>query len=113
MSAFSLPLWHNLEWHLSIFRFQNKTHEQDFLPRNRLDEASLLELFTWTEQEFLDNTEGSAIRRIGYDGWQRNIAVALGNAPKSDEIVDALCGKLNVASPMVREHVEWAIEQHI
>ena len=85
----------------------------NFLPRNRLDEASLLELFTWTEQEFLDNTEGSAIRRIGYDGWQRNIAVALGNAPKSDEIVDALRGKLNVASPMVREHVEWAIEQHI
>lgn len=92
-------------------RFQSKTNEKDFSPRNKLDDNTLMELFAWTEQQFLDNTLGSAIRRIGFECWQRNIAVALGNAPKSEEIVEALRGKLDSATPMVREHVEWAIQQ--
>lgn len=93
-------------------RFARKTTEKDFYPRNKLDNSTLLELFSWSEQEFLENTLGSAIRRIGYDCWLRNIAVALGNAPYSDEIVDALRKRLPGLSAMVREHVEWALKQH-
>jgi epoxyqueuosine reductase len=93
-------------------RFAHKTKEKDFFPRQGLDNSTLLELFAWTEQQFLDNTLGSAIRRIGYDCWQRNIAVALGNASKSDTIVGALKAQLPSASPMVREHIEWAIRRH-
>jgi len=93
-------------------RFARLTAEKDFYPRHKLDNSTLLELFKWTEQQFLDNTLGSAIRRIGYDCWQRNIAVALGNAPYSDEIVGVLKERLPKASAMVREHVEWALRQH-
>jgi epoxyqueuosine reductase len=93
-------------------RFATKTSEIDFSPRNNLDDASLLHLFSWTEQQFLDNTKGSAIRRIGYESWQRNIAVALGNAPRSDEVINALQQSLPHSSAMVQEHVEWAILQH-
>jgi epoxyqueuosine reductase len=71
----------------------------------------LLEVFAWTEEEFLAKTEGSAIRRIGYQRWLRNIAVALGNAPASAHIIDALKARLNDDSDMVREHVRWALAQ--
>lgn len=98
-------------------RFAKNTNEQDFFSRHHLDSVSLLELFNWDEKTFLKLTEGSAIRRIGYDRWIRNIAVALGNAPKSDEIIDALKEKLSgrfsrpTLDPMVEEHIEWAITE--
>ncbi|HEB85682.1 MAG TPA: tRNA epoxyqueuosine(34) reductase QueG, partial [Gammaproteobacteria bacterium] len=79
--------------------------------RHQLDSASLVTLFQWTEQEFLNYTEGSAIRRIGYDCWLRNIAVALGNAPGSDAVIRALEDRLGHPSAMVREHVAWALRQ--
>ncbi len=81
------------------------------MPRHQLDSAALVTLFQWTEQEFLDYTEGSAIRRIGYDCWLRNIAVALGNAPGNDAIIRALESRLVHPSAMVREHVSWALRQ--
>ena len=92
-------------------RFSNFTAEQDFHPRQKLDKSSLLELFEWTEEEFLKRTEGSAIRRTGYIGWLRNIAVALGNSSGGELIEAALQKKLNHPSEILREHVEWAIEQ--
>lgn len=92
-------------------KFTSKTLEEDFSPRNQLDDVELQELFAWTEQEFLDNTQGSPIRRIGYECWLRNIAVALGNARNSDKVVAALQLKLNHPSALVREHVQWALDQ--
>ena len=88
------------------------TTVNDFSARHSLNDISLLALFNWNEQEFLTNFEGSPIRRIGYQKWVRNIAVALGNAPPSDEILAALKAKL--AEPltgMVVEHIQWAIKQ--
>jgi epoxyqueuosine reductase len=93
-------------------KFARLSVEPDFKVRHGLDQASLVTLFGWTESEFLERTEGSAIRRIGYDSWLRNIAVALGNAPTSSEIIAALEAKRNHASAIVREHVLWALEQH-
>jgi epoxyqueuosine reductase len=93
-------------------RFAQSSRESDFMPRHRLDSASLVALFRWSEQEFLDNTEGSAIRRIGYDCWLRNIAVALGNAPGSAAVIRALEDRLRHPSAMVREHVTWALRRH-
>lgn len=92
-------------------KFAKYTNETDFHPSHTLATATLLELFAWTEEEFLRKTEGSAIRRIGYECWLRNIAVALGNAPHSDEIIHALQARLQHPSELVREHVEWALEQ--
>ncbi|MCB1802002.1 MAG: tRNA epoxyqueuosine(34) reductase QueG, partial [Gammaproteobacteria bacterium] len=92
-------------------RFATPTPEDDFLPRNGLDSATLLTLFAWSESEFLSNTEGSALRRLGYLRWQRNIAVALGNAPPSPAVVAALRRSLADADPVLAEHVSWAIEQ--
>lgn len=93
-------------------KFSKATEEKDFTPRHKLDDAQLVDLFSWSEREFLQRTEGSAIRRIGYDCWLRNIAVALGNAPSSKEIVAALNSRLNNVSEMVNEHIEWALLQH-
>jgi epoxyqueuosine reductase len=84
----------------------------DFTPRNKLDSSQLVELFAWTEEEFLKYTEGSAIRRIGYECWLRNIAVALGNASSSAEVTEALQQRREHESAMVREHVQWALQQH-
>jgi epoxyqueuosine reductase len=92
-------------------RFANLTKESDFHPRHRLNTAQLLEVFAWTETEFLTKTEGSAIRRIGYERWLRNIAVALGNAPVDEVILNALNLHLTHDSELVREHVAWAIKQ--
>ncbi|MCW8833726.1 MAG: tRNA epoxyqueuosine(34) reductase QueG [Colwellia sp.] len=85
--------------------------ESDFQPRLKLDQVSLLDLFAWHEQEFLDKLQGSPIRRIGFQSWQRNIAVALGNAPYSDDIIKALKDKLAVSSVLVAEHIHWALAQ--
>lgn len=94
-------------------RFANTSQEADYQVRQQLEKQPLLTLFNWTEAEFLSNTEGSPIRRIGYQRWLRNIAVALGNAPTSAAIVEALTNKLNDSeSALVNEHIEWAIEQH-
>ncbi len=93
-------------------KFSKKYDEPDFRARNNLDKASLLDLFAWTEAEFLSRTEGSAIRRTGYEGWLRNIAIALGNAPGSAEVISALQLRSNHDSEVVREHVAWALAQH-
>ncbi|WP_448547640.1 tRNA epoxyqueuosine(34) reductase QueG [Thalassotalea fusca] len=92
-------------------KFASLTNEDDFSPRQQLDEISLLTLFAWTETEFLEKTAGSPIRRIGFDAWQRNIATALGNAPYNDQIIKDLSEKLASASPLVAEHIEWALSQ--
>ncbi|MEQ1484816.1 tRNA epoxyqueuosine(34) reductase QueG [Methyloglobulus sp.] len=93
-------------------RFAKLTDEKDFNPRHRLNSQELLEVFAWTEQAFLTKTEGSAIRRIGHERWLRNIAVALGNAPKSETIIQALKTKLSHPSGLVKEHVKWALGKH-
>jgi len=92
--------------------FAQTTGETDFQPRHGLDAAELVELFDWSEDEFLKYTEGSAIRRIGYVCWLRNIAVALGNVPSSNEIINALKSRINHPSELVREHVQWALLRH-
>jgi len=92
-------------------KFAKKSVEPDFAVRHGLDGAALLDLFAWSEQEFLERTAGSAIRRIGYECWLRNIAVALGNAPASDAVVAALQNRREHASALVREHVAWALAE--
>jgi len=93
-------------------RFAQFTAEDDFAPRHGLDTPELIELFQWTEAEFLQRTEGSAIRRIGHECWLRNIAVALGNAPANKLINEALQKRRQHPSEMVCEHIEWALERH-
>lgn len=90
-------------------RFAQLSAEHDFQARHGLDSASLIELFGWDEAEFEKKTAGSAIYRIGHERWLRNIAVALGNTPGSPEIIAALESRSNHASPLVREHVAWAL----
>ena len=93
-------------------RFAGNSGEDDFKVRHGLDSAGLIELFRWSETEFLNYTEGSAIRRIGYICWLRNIAVALGNAATTSDVVGALADRKDHPSPLVREHVAWALMQH-
>jgi epoxyqueuosine reductase len=93
-------------------RFATNTMEKDFRVRNGLDAPGLQELFVWTEAEFLEKTSGSAIRRIGYECWLRNIAVALGNAPTTTSVIETLRSREDHPSEMVREHVQWALAQH-
>ncbi|MCI4567294.1 tRNA epoxyqueuosine(34) reductase QueG [Lysobacter sp. CFH 32150] len=93
-------------------KFAKRTDEPDFRARNDLDRVSLVELFAWSETEFLQRTEGSAIRRSGYERWLRNIAVALGNAPTTSGVIEALQSRRDIDNAVVREHVEWALAQH-
>ena len=93
-------------------KFARRTDEPDFRARNGLDRATLADLFAWSEEEFLQRTEGSPIRRSGYSRWLRNLAVALGNAPGSPDVVEALRARREVEDPVVREHVEWALRRH-
>ena len=93
-------------------KFAKRTDEPDFRARNDLDIATLPQLFAWDEAEFLRRTEGSAIRRSGHERWLRNIAVALGNAPTTPEVLAALASRCEDASPLVREHVAWALGRH-
>jgi len=93
-------------------RFAKTTQEDDFQPRHRLDNSSLAELFMWTEEQFLTRTQGSPIRRTGYERWLRNLAVGLGNAPSTIPVLQALKARLEYPSEMVREHVRWALQQH-
>ncbi|WP_096086044.1 tRNA epoxyqueuosine(34) reductase QueG [Agaribacterium haliotis] len=87
------------------------TEEQDFQPRSQLFNQDLLTLFRWTEQQFLQNTEGSAIRRAGYEKWRRNLAVALGNAEQDLRIQEALKAALPDSSALLAEHISWALAQ--
>lgn len=94
-------------------RYSQLTQEADFHARPALKDQPLLQLFAWDEATFLKNTEGSAIRRIGFERWQRNIAVALGNAPYDEAIVTALKCAQATATPLVKEHIDWALAQQM
>ncbi len=93
-------------------RFARITPEADFAPRHGLDAARLVDLFAWSAADFAERTAGSPIHRIGFERWSRNIAVALGNAPTSAEVVCALRARADDASALVREHVAWALSRH-
>lgn len=86
--------------------------DPDFSPRHGLDSASLLELFAWREEEFNTRLAGNPIRRIGHERWLRNIATALGNAPPSEAIRQALLQRRPESSPMLQEHIDWALDRH-
>ena len=94
-------------------KFARSAVEPDFAVRHGLDRATLVELFAWSEPQFLERMAGSAIRRIGFERWLRNIAVALGNAPTTPAVLEALRSRLEHASPLVREHVQWALSEHL
>ena len=101
-------------------KFAQTAPVADFDVRHGLDRATLVELFGWTASEFDTRMQGSAIRRIGYECWLRNLAVGMGNALRADraslsvaaraDIVEALRSRIDDASALVREHVEWALE---
>ena len=92
-------------------KFAHKSLEADFAVRNGLDDVALTELFAWDEETFKQKFSGSAVYRIGHEQWLRNIAVALGNAPRSMEVMAALTARAQDPSPLVREHVMWALER--
>ena len=89
--------------------FAQVSSEPDFAVRNGLDRATLVELFAWSERQFDERLRGSAIRRIGHERWLRNLAVGLGNAPPAAAVVAALRARAGHPSPLVREHVGWAL----
>ena len=93
-------------------KFAVETKEPDFMPRHEMDSPDLIALAKWDENAFLKKTQGSPIRRIGFERWLRNLAIALGNAPTSPQIKKALFSLKKNASPMVLEHIEWALTQH-
>ncbi len=92
-------------------KFARATTVGDFAVRHGLDGAGLVELFAWSREEWEARTAGSALRRAGYEGWLRNVAVALGNAPRDARIAAALAARADDPSPIVREHVQWALER--
>lgn len=92
-------------------RYANLTPVEDFAPRHRLDSSSLLELWQWPEAEFMEKTEGSPLRRTGYINFLRNIAIGLGNATGSQEVIEALQAKLSIHNAMLDEHINWAIAE--
>ncbi|MDZ7643924.1 MAG: tRNA epoxyqueuosine(34) reductase QueG [Woeseiaceae bacterium] len=93
-------------------KFATTTDEGDFAPRHDLDDTDLVTLFAWDRETWLARTEGSAMRRIGYEQWLRNVAVGLGNAATSRAVVDALRARRDHESALVREHVGWALARH-
>ena len=93
-------------------KYAKVTGEGDFAARNGLDTATLVELFHWSEEEFDVRLAGSAIRRIGYERWLRNLAIGLGNAPGSEDVIAALKARQGHPSALVREHVLWALSRH-
>lgn len=93
-------------------RFARPTEQGDFQPRHSLDNAELAQLFRWSEEEFLSRTEGSPLRRAGYQRWLRNLAVGLGNAPSTLPVLEALKARQDDPSELVREHVAWALTEH-
>lgn len=99
------------QWICPWNKFGKASSDPDFQPRHQLDQSDLVDLFCWDEATFLNRTEGSAIRRIGFEGWLRNLAVGLGNGPASPEAIAALQQRLQHPSALVREHVEWALQR--
>ncbi len=93
-------------------KFAVKSKDSDFAVRNGLDSSDLVDCFAWTEAEFQQRMAGSAIYRIGYTQWLRNVAVGLGNAPSSPAVIAALTARQDDNNPLVREHVAWALAQH-
>ena len=93
-------------------KFAQPTEQGDFQPRHHLDDVQLVDLFLWDESTYLKNTEGSALRRIGFERWLRNLAIALGNAPTTTAVVAALQSREDFPSELVKEHVQWALQQH-
>jgi epoxyqueuosine reductase len=93
-------------------RYARRASLPDFDVRNGLDAATLTDLFAWSAQEFAARHAGSAILRIGHERWLRNLAVALGNAPTTPEVLAALRARADHPSALVREHVQWALERH-
>jgi len=91
-------------------KFGKITREDDFKVRHKLDDINLIELWQWSQDDFKEKLKGSAIRRIGYEKWQRNLAVALGNSNPDKKIISALKNS-NTKSPMVREHIVWALNK--
>jgi epoxyqueuosine reductase len=91
-------------------KFSTPTREKDFSPRAFTQNKPLSELFLWSEEEFLKQTEGSPLRRVGYERWLRNLAVGLGNAQPTPENIHALQQRKDFPSALVKEHVEWALE---
>ena len=93
-------------------KFAKISNEDDFRVRHGLDKTNLIELFSWSETEFKKKTEGTAIRRIGYECWLRNIAIGLGNATTTTKVINALKSRQDNSSKLVKEHIDWALEQH-
>jgi epoxyqueuosine reductase len=93
-------------------KFAHAAAHPDFKVRHGLDRVQLTQLFAWTEAQFEERMRGSAIYRIGYERWSRNIAVALGNAPQSPQVRITLLARRDQASPLLREHIDWALQQH-
>lgn len=93
-------------------RFAKVNEIEDFNPRDQVTDKNLVWFSSWSEQEFLQHTEGSAIRRVGYLGWLRNVAVALGNANSTADVIAALKKLTRHESSLVREHAYWGLEQH-
>ena len=98
-----------VSWCVPGTSLRKSTSEPDFAPRHDLDAIDLVACFRWDESTFLSHTEGSAIRRIGFQQWRRNVAIALGNAETSETIITALKSALDDPSELVREHVRWAL----
>lgn len=93
-------------------KYAHTTQEQDFLPRHNLHDSDLIDLYRWTEEEFLTRTEGSPLRRMGYENWRRNLSIGLGNADKhTEDVLSALNLARPAASSMVADHIDWAIAQ--
>ncbi len=92
-------------------KYAKHTQEPDFSPRHNLDKTTLSELFNWSEATFLENTQGSPIRRIGFENWQRNLAVGLGNGSATPEAMSQLSEKRDISSEMVKEHIDWALHK--
>jgi epoxyqueuosine reductase len=93
-------------------RYAQLAPEPDFRVRNGLDDVELVDLFAWDENQFRERMSGSAILRVGYERWLRNLAVGLGNAPRNEGVVTALRSRAQDRSALVREHVAWALERH-
>lgn len=92
-------------------KFAKTASETAFYPRHQLDQSKLIDLFNWDEKTYLAKTEGSALRRAGYDGWLRNLAIGLGNAPPSEANIRTLTKKLPTSNDMVKQHIQWAIDR--
>jgi len=94
-------------------RHARPSEEPAFAPRGGLDDMALTTLFDWSEAQWRENTRGSALRRAGYAGWLRNLAVALGNAARPAPVIESLRRRASHNSELVREHARWALARHV